>query len=456
MVRDFGISGEKDVGFYVGFIASAFSLAQFMTSLLWGWVSDRVGRRPVLLIGLLGNAISLLLFGQAHSLQMAIFSRFLCGILNGNIGIAKCVIGEITDSTNQAFGFSLIGIMWSVGTILGPIMGGCLANPVQQFPWLFGGNEFLTRNPYFLPCGVSAVVSLIGFVIGFFFMEETNGKLARATAVGMRLATEEESPCGGSSREGSTSCLEIEDSVPQQDPCQTDSSIEPSAAKFGKAALMSIMAYALLAFQNIILDEVFSLWIVTGSEDGGLGYNSAEVGIVLSIIGALALYMQLITYPQLTRKYAPISLFRTGAVLYLVPYLSYPILSGYLNKTIENKTTIWILLICNLALRQFCNVITYTSIFILINNSASPGNLGLINGIAQTSAAFVRSIGPALGGIMWAWSINNGLGFPFNYWFVFLVVSAWGVGLILQSCFIPVVEGFEGGIGEAGFTGGSH
>ncbi|KAJ3017433.1 UNVERIFIED_CONTAM: hypothetical protein HDU68_011688 [Siphonaria sp. JEL0065] len=318
MVRDFGLSNEKDVGFYVGFIASAFSLAQFMTSLLWGWVSDRVGRRP--------------------SLQMAIASRFLCGILNGNIGIAKCVIGEITDSTNQSFGFSLIGIMWSCGTIIGPILGGCLANPVVQFPWLFEDNEFLTRNPYFLPCGVSAGVSLVGFVIGYFYMEETNEKLVKREGEGLceegcEVAQErvsgdgnefkdtwkgkriqqanvrdsvdtmvEEDRVGSSSRCGSLTCLEIEDSESRgiQGVCQRNLSaneitatavIDEPPPRFGKAAKMSILAYTLLAFQNIILEEVFSLWIVTGPDDGGLGYSSAEVGIVLSIIGALALYM---------------------------------------------------------------------------------------------------------------------------------------------------------------------
>jgi MFS family permease len=112
MVRDFGIAkDEKDIGFYVGFIASSFSLAQFLTSIFWGWMSDKVGRRPVLLLGLLGNTITIIMFGQSHSLTWAIISRSLCGFLNGNIGVAKSLLGEITDTSNEARAYSLFGFV---------------------------------------------------------------------------------------------------------------------------------------------------------------------------------------------------------------------------------------------------------------------------------------------------------------------------------------------------------
>jgi MFS family permease len=71
--------------------------------------SDKIGRRPVLLIGLIGNTITILAFGQSHTLTWAIASRAACGFLNGNIGVAKSVMGEITDATNQAKGFSIFG-----------------------------------------------------------------------------------------------------------------------------------------------------------------------------------------------------------------------------------------------------------------------------------------------------------------------------------------------------------
>ncbi|TPX48499.1 hypothetical protein CcCBS67573_g10201 [Chytriomyces confervae] len=410
MVRDFGLASDKEVGYYVGFIASSFSLAQFLTSLLWGWLSDRIGRRPVLLIGLLGNAISLILFGQSHTLQMAIFSRMLCGILNGNVGIAKCVIGEVTDETNQSLGFSLIGIMWSLGTIFGPIVGGCLSEPVKQFPGWFGGCPFLKANPYFLPCFLSACVSLIGFVVGLLFLEETNEKVKAGRRLAeteiedgdLRTASDIHQPAVFASvtnlRPLSADSLEIEDSATRTSSQETlQAYTELPASRFEAKSIIAIGAYAMFSFQNIILEEVFSLWVVSPPEDGGLGYTPSDVGICLSILGFVALYFQLVLYPSMSRSSNPVTLFQTGSVLCIVPYLI---------------------------------------IFIIINNSAADGNLGLVNGVAQTSAAFVRSIGPVLGGIMWAWSITNGRSFPFNYWFVFVLLAVWAVGTIFQARYL--------------------
>ncbi|KAJ3223538.1 hypothetical protein HDU81_009132 [Chytriomyces hyalinus] len=469
MVRDFGLASDKEVGYYVGFIASSFSLAQFLTSLLWGWLSDRIGRRPVLLIGLLGNAISLILFGQSHTLQMAIFSRMLCGILNGNVGIAKCVIGEVTDETNQSLRFSLIGIMWSLGTIFGPMVGGCLSNPVKQFPGWFGGCPFLKENPYFLPCFLSACVSLIGFVVGLLFLEETNEKVKsarRSVEVGVEdgdlsTASDEHHVAASTSGYGSlqrnltltaisespvespqqtracslsASSLEIEDTGTRTSSQETlQASTELPASRFEAKSVIAIGAYAMFSFQNIILEEVFSLWVVSPPEDGGLGYTPTDVGICLSILGFVALYFQLVLYPSMSRSISPVTLFQTGSVLCIVPYLMYPFISGILAPSLQNSTLIWFIVMTNLAMRQFCNVLCFTSIFIIINNSATDGNLGIVNGVAQTSAAFVRSIGPVLGGIMWAWSITNGMAFPFNYWFVFVLLAVWAVGTIFQA-----------------------
>jgi MFS family permease len=73
MVRDFGYP-QDDVGYYVGWIASSFSLSQFFTAYLWGYLSDKIGRRPVLLIGLIGNSISTCLFGLSKTLIWVFYS----------------------------------------------------------------------------------------------------------------------------------------------------------------------------------------------------------------------------------------------------------------------------------------------------------------------------------------------------------------------------------------------
>ena len=97
--------------------ASVFFIAQFCTAIMWGRVSDRYGRRPVLLTGLIGNSVSSCLFGLSKNLWWAIGSRALCGIMNGNSGVARSMVSEITDNTNKAKAFSIFGFCWGAGMI---------------------------------------------------------------------------------------------------------------------------------------------------------------------------------------------------------------------------------------------------------------------------------------------------------------------------------------------------
>lgn len=84
MIKSFNMTdNESQVALYAGMITSAFTLAEFSTGFLWGKMSDRVGRKPVLLCGLIGTAISVLLFGFAKNFYLAIFARALGGLLNG-------------------------------------------------------------------------------------------------------------------------------------------------------------------------------------------------------------------------------------------------------------------------------------------------------------------------------------------------------------------------------------
>ena len=84
MVKDFGITDdETKISFYAGMVTSAFTFAEFSTSVLWGRLSDKIGRKPVLLMGLGGTGLSVLLFGFSTSLPVALFARALGGFLNG-------------------------------------------------------------------------------------------------------------------------------------------------------------------------------------------------------------------------------------------------------------------------------------------------------------------------------------------------------------------------------------
>ena len=85
----------------------------------WGRISDRVGRKPPLVLGTLGCTAAVLCFGLSTQFWMVIICRSLQGVFNGNIGINKAVIAEITDATNIAQAISLIPLVWGVGVCIG-------------------------------------------------------------------------------------------------------------------------------------------------------------------------------------------------------------------------------------------------------------------------------------------------------------------------------------------------
>ena len=83
------------VGDKAGYLGSAYFVGSFIGSLLWGWMSDKIGRRSVLLMGMLGTLGTELLFGFSQNFAWAIAARFLWGLLNGNLGVAKTYISEV-------------------------------------------------------------------------------------------------------------------------------------------------------------------------------------------------------------------------------------------------------------------------------------------------------------------------------------------------------------------------
>lgn len=137
MIEDLDLTEPQNVGYFAGIIESLFALTTFMTVLAWGRLSDRIGRKPVLIIGLSGVALSIGAFGVQHSFAGLIVARCLGGALNGNVAyvhlsflqlleseptlyrVIKSVLGEITDESNQAQAFSFLPLSWALGCVVG-------------------------------------------------------------------------------------------------------------------------------------------------------------------------------------------------------------------------------------------------------------------------------------------------------------------------------------------------
>jgi MFS transporter, DHA1 family, tetracycline resistance protein len=143
-------------GLTVGLLGTVFSLAQFLFAPVWGRWSDHIGRRPIILIGLLGSCASYVALGLAHSLALIFFARILGGISGANIATAQAYIADVTTHENRAKGMGLVGAAFGLGFVFGPAIGGALSH--------FGPSA---------PMWSAAALCLANFVAAFFLLPES-------------------------------------------------------------------------------------------------------------------------------------------------------------------------------------------------------------------------------------------------------------------------------------------
>ncbi|CEP19906.1 hypothetical protein [Parasitella parasitica] len=335
-IKDFHLSDdEKEIGSYAGWITSVFFVAQFCTAIMWGRVSDRYGRRPVLLTGLVGNSISSCLFGLSKNLWWAIASRALCGIMNGNSGVARSMVSEITDNTNKAKAFSIFGFCWGSGMIgkcglwtngeasnslrycaAGPVLGGYLAKPAEQFPSIFGDSAFFIKYPYLLPCFVSACGSMIGFVIGYFYLKESNPNVLASR----KWEAENEPNERTALLTGNNSAV---------DEAATKRMLPKSGSMrlITRTSIAVIIAYSVFGFHAMVFEEVLPLYFTAPVNAGGLGITRTDFAKTLSFFGVIQLIFQFGVYPRLTRHYSILDLCRFAFLIFLPVYFLFPELS---------------------------------------------------------------------------------------------------------------------------------
>lgn len=123
----------------VALLIASYSLFQFAAAPLLGWLSDRYGRRPVLLISLFGTAVGYFMFGAAGALWVLFLSRIIDGITGGNISIAQAYIADVTPPQDRSKAFGMIGAAFGLGFIIGPALGGVLSNISLSAPAYFAG-----------------------------------------------------------------------------------------------------------------------------------------------------------------------------------------------------------------------------------------------------------------------------------------------------------------------------
>ncbi|KAH8654744.1 major facilitator superfamily domain-containing protein [Ilyonectria robusta] len=486
MIDDFHITDDASkISVYAGMVTSAFTLAEFATGVMWGRLSDKIGRKPVLLAGLAGTALSVLIFGSAPNLPVALFARALGGVLNGNIGVLQTTVAElVTVKEQQPRAYTVMPMVWCIGSIIGPIIGGSLARPCVSYPGIFARGTIWDRFPYLLPNLFSATIVFIGVIIGLLFFEETHAtkktKRDRGREVGDYLTNtargvvsccgrgrnsenqglfDGEQPPGyltaAGSRETSVRsevneilrAYQIQESSPKLAP-RADTEFpmviaplgqEPIAKTkmkiFTKPVIMNITSYGILTFHTMSFDQLFPVFLSTSPPKhpilelpfkftDGFGLEMKMIGVIMSAQAVYSLFCNYLIVPPVIRRLGSLRLFQILTFSYSALYLVTPYL--VLLPEDMRMAAIYLLVIWKCTL----SAMAYPSNAILLANSAPTKQvLGTINGIAASMASLGRALGPIVSGFLYSLGLQTGYS-GLAWWFSGLVTI---VGAYLSS-----------------------
>ncbi|GAM28807.1 hypothetical protein SAMD00019534_119830 [Acytostelium subglobosum LB1] len=521
MVEDFHLTHDKDqLGYFVGILASTFYISQFFSSFFWGWLSNVRGRRPSLLLGIIGSMVTCIMFGLSKNYPMSILFRFASGLLNGNVGVSKTMLGEITDSSNQKTGFTILGIAWGIGAIVAPLIGGLFSNVCKNYPSIVNSGP-LCQFPYLLPNIICFVLSGIGLTLCFFFLPETRSFEIKYTKIkkkkkrsalrqpitrlknslrrlwSRRGSTtthipleEQQQPKGdiemGHAHEASVttnrsshvakamkgnssiadfaSLEEIEmdqeqdgfEEVDMQEEEFEDNPRSLSQLIKDKPVLWSCIAYSLLGFVFTIFEEVFPVWsssVKTVDNNGnyvsggGLSFSSRQIGLVQSAAGFFALFIQLLVFAPLAKRFGLLTCFKGSLLIALPSWLALPELTRLISVhvdptnpaivTADHPTAFWVLMFPAYLFQSFANEVGFIAVIVIVSNSALPKDMALVNSMSQSLVAFGRSIGPLLGTSILSLTLSHSLPYPLDQHFIFVVLFLLTLAIFGISFMLP-------------------
>ncbi|KAI1802098.1 MFS general substrate transporter [Daldinia bambusicola] len=458
-----------------GLLVATFPLAQFLTSLPWGLLSDRRGRRPSILLGLAASALANAGFGLARSPGGLVFWRALAGLANGNVGIMRAATAEaVRDPGYQTKAFLLLPLVFNAGTVASLALGGVLAEPAANLPAWFGpqgvlntaggpeGVGWAVEYPYALPALLNAAV--LGGALGLAVagLRETLPGKEEYSDVGLRVGAafvrwvrrlrgrkgeereyvrvergeeeEEEEEEEEDTFLGQTQ-QELEKPIPTATSTTATSQIGrkniPFRSIWTRRVVCALVSFGLLPLHNSAFMHIFPVYLSSPPADnseatflafaGGLGLRSSTIGIWLSVFGVGGILLQLFIYPRLQARIGTRGVFRIALLLFPVTYAAAPYLSLLAGNGEDGAR--WVFLGFVVCAQIMARTMAIPSTVILLTESAPAKTvLGTIHGAGNMLASLARAIGPAIGGYVFALGVEEGvIGLV---WWLYLVVIA--------------------------------
>lgn len=326
-------------------LAAIYSLMQFLFVPVWGRLSDRIGRRPVLIWSVFATALGMLGLGGALIFSQTVgwlfVARAASGIATANIGTASAYIADVTGPEDRAKGMGTIGVAFGLGFILGPAIGGILSSIS-----IHGRNGAV-------PCFVAAGLSLLNFLWALTGLKESLAPELRST------------------KKRSLSPLDLD--------AARDAFARPGI-------LRAVIVNFVLILSFTILDQTFRFF-----NKDMFQMSALDTGLVLGFIGVVAAAVQGGLVRRLAKKYDEAHLVRWGIGIQVVAF------AGLAAAPSIGKSFLYVAG----AFLALGNGLSQPSISAFVSKRADPREQGATLGTNQSAASLARMFGPALGGVIY-------------------------------------------------------
>ncbi|MBK6773052.1 MAG: MFS transporter [Ignavibacteria bacterium] len=331
--------------FTIGLIAGIYSLMQFLFTPVWGYLSDRYGRKPILVMSLIGSVVSNLLLafvfsGIILSASILILARAFAGIFAANISAAQAVISDVTSHEERTKGIGMISAAFALGFVFGPSIGGVLS---QNFGYSF-------------PVYISAALSLIAALLCIFIFKET---LSKEIQLKNRLSKRKYNPFN----------LKIFLTA-------------LSNKSYGK--YMIIFFVAVFSFSNI-----FGTFQLFAERKEGLNMNQAEIGYIFSFMGVMGALVQIFLLKIINKKIGEENTLILGSFI------------AIFGLGLIGFSTNLIFLLFVIVILSVGNGLNNTVSISMLSQSVGKEEQGTILGINQSLGSLARFLGPVWGGFVY-------------------------------------------------------
>ncbi|KAH8807652.1 MFS multidrug transporter [Xylogone sp. PMI_703] len=436
-------SPERDAkaAVYASATVALFTFGEFLTGIVWATISDRLGRKPTLLIGVLGGSISALAFGLSRTLWMALGARAFGGLVNPNVGVISACVGELVKkSEHQGKAFSSVSFLRALGALIGPVIGGHLAEPVKIMPSIFHKNSIYGTFPYLLPNLVVVLFIMASGFLGFFFLEESHPEKQNQPDIGRKMAIWLRGKITRLLGHSDSSKYVILDTnehaihLTDRNGAGDEESFKAMDFRLHNQIILQILTVSLLAFHKVSSDVIVPTFLAFRSIEGnkerslfkfkaGFGMTSSAIANALLTQAVVATFSQILVVPRVLEKFGPLRTYRYVLVAFPFLYCVTPFTARfeYPLSYAAILFDIWIRCIL-FNLGYICSSV------LLTNTTPAPEHLATVNGAAASIGCLARSVGALVSGSMFHVGLASGyIGIPF--WTLSVVA---GIGVILS------------------------